>query len=62
MTMAENLAQLARAGFNPQNPYREMSLKSGFAEELTPAGPQLVIPGCERVTDKREPRQMTLFA
>ena len=36
---------------------------SPYAEELTPIGPQLVIPGCERKTiDRRKPDQLNLFA
>lgn len=35
----------------------------GFAEELTPTGLQLVIPGCERVApDNGKPAQLSLFA
>lgn len=34
-----------------------------YAEEMTPEGPQLVIPGCERqAIDKRSPNQLNLFA
>ena len=34
-----------------------------YAEELTPAGPQLVIPGCERAEAAPAPsRQLSLFA
>lgn len=34
-----------------------------YREELTPAGPQLVIPGCERVPiDAGKPAQLNLFA
>jgi hypothetical protein len=34
----------------------------GYREELTPAGPQLVIPGCERVApDNGKPVQLGLF-
>ena len=33
-----------------------------YREELTPAGPQFVIPGCERVApDNGKPYQMGLF-
>jgi hypothetical protein len=36
---------------------------TGYAEELTPAGPQLVIPGCERAEASAAPtRQLSLFA
>ena len=35
---------------------------TGFAEELTPTGLQLVIPGCERVApDNGKPAQLSLF-
>jgi hypothetical protein len=35
----------------------------GYREELTPAGPQLVIPGCERrAPDNGKPAQLSLFA
>lgn len=35
----------------------------GYREELTAAGPQLVIPGCERrPPDNGKPAQLSLFA
>jgi hypothetical protein len=33
-----------------------------YHEELTPAGPQLVIPGCERQTTTKVTAQLSLFA
>lgn len=33
-----------------------------YREELTPAGPQLVIPGCERQTTTKATAQLSLFA
>lgn len=33
-----------------------------YREELTPAGPQLVIPGCERQTTTKATTQLSLFA
>jgi len=33
-----------------------------YREELTPAGPQLVIPGCERQTTTTATAQLSLFA
>lgn len=52
-THAFYLARDGRNGF----------LGSAYREELTPAGPQLVIPGCERVDpDNGKPFQPSLFA
>ena len=36
--------------------------RPAYAEELTPEGPQLVIPGCERATVKAGSTQLNLFA
>ena len=45
-----------------QNEQRQQDQRAGFPEELTPAGVQLLIPGCERTPPKTDkPQQLGLW-
>lgn len=56
-------AQHAASQWANCSPPRIVTIHPPYREELTAAGPQLVIPGCERVApDNGKPAQLSLFA